>query len=132
MKGRLTLVGNTFVSKSRSVGCYDRSLSGGVTPVKLTDAELEERMEKMRILNAAKREKHRLQEADKAAFESSRKITKNRNSENLGAQQSDAENSGTDKSEFERPTAECFCFRKLIVEEISTKKEKLKQGNFTF
>ncbi|CAD6500533.1 BgTH12-06243 [Blumeria graminis f. sp. triticale] len=48
----------------------DRSLTGGPSKVKLTEAELFAKLEKMRILNASKEEKHRLQEADQAAFKS--------------------------------------------------------------
>lgn len=51
----------------------DRSLTGGLFKVKLTDAELSAKLERMRILNASKIEKYRLEEADQAAFQSREK-----------------------------------------------------------
>lgn len=48
----------------------DRSLTGGLSVVKLTEAELTAKFERMRIINASRTEKHRLQQADKAAFQS--------------------------------------------------------------
>lgn len=48
----------------------DRSLTGGPSHKKLTEAELTAKLSKMAILNAQKSEKHRLTEADQAAFQS--------------------------------------------------------------
>ncbi|KAH6714277.1 hypothetical protein BKA61DRAFT_607484 [Leptodontidium sp. MPI-SDFR-AT-0119] len=47
----------------------DRSATGGPAHKKLTEEELTEKMAKMAILNAQKAEKHRLTEADQAAFQ---------------------------------------------------------------
>ncbi|KAG4433629.1 hypothetical protein IFR05_010875 [Cadophora sp. M221] len=47
----------------------DRSATGGPAHKKLTEQELTEKMAKMAILNAQKAEKHRLTEADQAAFQ---------------------------------------------------------------
>jgi hypothetical protein len=46
----------------------DRYLTGGPAHKKLTEAELNEKMEKMKIINAQKAEKFRLSEEDSAAF----------------------------------------------------------------
>jgi hypothetical protein len=48
----------------------DRSLTGGPSHKKLTEEELTAKLSKMAILNAQKSEKHRLTEADQAAFQS--------------------------------------------------------------
>jgi hypothetical protein len=47
----------------------DRSATGGPAHKKLTEAELTEKLEKMKILNAQKVERFRLSEADQAAFQ---------------------------------------------------------------
>ena len=47
----------------------DRSATGGPAHKKLTEAELTEKLEKMKILNAQKAERFRLSEADQAAFQ---------------------------------------------------------------
>jgi hypothetical protein len=47
----------------------DRSATGGPAHKKLTEEELTAKMEKMAILNAQKAERHRLSEADQAAFQ---------------------------------------------------------------
>merc|ERR1712093_404359 len=47
----------------------DRSATGGPAHKKLTEEELTEKMAKMAILNKQKAEKHRLTEADQAAFQ---------------------------------------------------------------
>ncbi|RDL36942.1 uncharacterized protein BP5553_04375 [Venustampulla echinocandica] len=47
----------------------DRSATGGPVHKKLTDEELTIKLEKMAILNAQKAERHRLSEADQAAFQ---------------------------------------------------------------
>jgi hypothetical protein len=46
----------------------DRHLTGGPAHIKLTEAELTEKMEKMKILNAQKAERFRLSEEDSAAY----------------------------------------------------------------
>jgi hypothetical protein len=46
----------------------DRSATGGPAHKKLTEEELAEKLEKMKILNAQKAERFRLSEADSAAF----------------------------------------------------------------
>ena len=46
----------------------DRHLTGGPAHKKLTEAELSEKMEKMKILNAQKAERFRLSEEDSAAY----------------------------------------------------------------
>ena len=47
----------------------DRSATGGPAHKKLTEEELTAKMEKMAIINAQKAERHRLSEADQAAFQ---------------------------------------------------------------
>lgn len=47
----------------------DRSATGGPAHKKLTEEELTAKLEKMAILNAQKAERHRLSEADQAAFQ---------------------------------------------------------------
>jgi hypothetical protein len=47
----------------------DRSATGGPLHKKLTEEELTAKMEKMAIINAQKTERHRLSEADQAAFQ---------------------------------------------------------------
>lgn len=47
----------------------DRSATGGSAHKKLTEEELTAKLEKMAILNAQKAERHRLSEADQAAFQ---------------------------------------------------------------
>lgn len=51
----------------------DRSATGGPAHKKLTEAELTEKMAKMAIINAQKAERHRLSEADQAAFQNREK-----------------------------------------------------------
>ncbi|CAG8953588.1 hypothetical protein HYFRA_00010047 [Hymenoscyphus fraxineus] len=47
----------------------DRSATGGPLHKKLTEEELTAKLEKMAIINAQKAERHRLQEADQAAYD---------------------------------------------------------------
>ncbi|KAI0995381.1 hypothetical protein K3495_g12801 [Podosphaera aphanis] len=61
--------GSNSDNRHTKKGRGDRSLTGGLSKVRLTDAELSAKLEKMRIINAAKLEKHLLQAADQAAFE---------------------------------------------------------------
>lgn len=47
----------------------DRSATGGPAHKKLTEEELSAKMEKMKVINAEKAERHRLSEADQAAYQ---------------------------------------------------------------
>ncbi|KAH8816013.1 hypothetical protein F5884DRAFT_205117 [Xylogone sp. PMI_703] len=70
----------------------DRSTTGGIMPKKLTEEELEAKMAAMAILNAQKAERHRLSEADSAAFQHMEKeMAKKRAEEQKNARAMDME-----------------------------------------
>ncbi|RFU25156.1 hypothetical protein B7463_g11174, partial [Scytalidium lignicola] len=70
----------------------DRSNTGGIIPKKLTEEELKAKMAAMAIINAQKAERHRLSEADSAAFQHREKeVAKKRAEEQRNARAMDME-----------------------------------------